>query len=268
MKLIAQSDDYGITKACAAGAVEAIRNGIIRNTGYFTNMPWAEEIYPLIKPFEEQIALGIDLNASTGPSLLGHDKVPALTHEDGMFFGSRENRAMDTDENNHNHLAAVKDQLYAEFDAQIKKYIEITGHKPDYIHNHAYGTETTAEVTQELADKYGCITSTNLMQRPEVAQAGMGWYQFGGGPEAQLKEDMISYLTEDKGKILASGKPYGYLVCHCGWCDAEIFRLSSFNTCRAKDLEAVTSEVVKNWVRDHNIELITFKNLPQDWITK
>ena len=33
-----------------------------------------------------QIALSIDLNASTGPSLLEYDKVPGLCHEDGKTY--------------------------------------------------------------------------------------------------------------------------------------------------------------------------------------
>ena len=33
MKLLVQSDDYGITPGAAAGIVYGIRNGIIRNTG-------------------------------------------------------------------------------------------------------------------------------------------------------------------------------------------------------------------------------------------
>ena len=268
MKLIAQSDDYGITPACALGALEAIRHGMIRNTGLFANMPWAKECVNEITPFLDQIAFGIDLNASTGPSLLGHDGVPALTHEDGMFYGSRENRAMDNDENGHDHLSSVADQLEAEFDAQIQMYIKLVGHKPDYIHNHAYGTATTMAVSQKLAAKYHCIWTDSLTKRDKVANAGMGWYQFDGGPEKQLKEDMISYLVEDKGSMLSSGKEYGYLVCHCGYADARIFALSSFNTCRVKDLEAVTSPEVLKWMKDNNIELVTFRDLPCEWEEK
>ena len=37
--------------------------------------------------------------------------------------------------------------------------------------------------------------------------------------------------------------------------------LSSFNTCRVKDLEALTSDEVKQWVKDNHIELITFKDI-------
>ena len=80
MKILVQSDDYGITRAVSLGCIHGIKNGVVRNTGMFANMPWIEECVEWIKPYLGQIAFGIDLNASTGPSILGHDKVPALTH--------------------------------------------------------------------------------------------------------------------------------------------------------------------------------------------
>ena len=263
MKLLIQSDDYGITRAVSLGCIHGIRNGVVRNTGMFANMPWIEECVEWIRPYLDQIAFGIDLNASTGPSILGHEKLPTLTHEDGMFLGSKENRALDTEENGHDHLAAHRDELYAEFKAQIERYIELVGHKPDYIHNHAYGTKTTDEVTRTLAKEYGVLCSVAFMDRPEVKEAGMGWYVW-GGPEAQLGEDPVSYITGDKGGILK--QEYGYIVSHCGYADADLFKLTSFSTCRVKDLEAMTSDEVKNWIRENNIELATFKDLPKEWI--
>ena len=168
MKLLVQSDDYGITRAVSLGCIHGIRNGVVKNTGMFANMPWIAECVDWIRPYLDQIAFGIDLNASTGPSILGHEKLPTLTHEDGTFLGSKENRALDTDENDHDHLAAHRDELYAEFKAQIERYIELVGHKPDYIHNHAYGTKTTDEVTRTLAKEYGVLCSVAFMDREEV----------------------------------------------------------------------------------------------------
>lgn len=259
MKLVVQSDDYGITRAAALGCLHGIRHGIVRNTGFFSNMPWAEEVFEWIRPYLDQIAFGIDLNASTGPSVLPHEQVPTLTHENGMFLGSRENRALDTEENGFDHLAAHYDELYAEFDAQIQKFVQITGRLPDYIHNHAYGTKTTEKVTQDLIRKYRLPDSTTLMKITKAdMMASMGWYQM-GGPEKQLTEDLVSYLAEDRGHFLE--KKIGYLITHCGYCDAELFALSSFNTCRVKDLEALTSDEVKQWVKDNSIELITFNDI-------
>lgn len=261
MKLLVQSDDYGITRAAALGALHGIRNGIVRNTGLFANMPWAEEVTEWIRPYLGDIAFGIDLNASTGPSVLPHEQVPTLTHENGMFLGSKENRSLDTDENDHDHLADHYDELYAEFDAQIREFIRIVGKLPDYIHNHAYGTKTTEKVTMDLVRKYGLPDSTTLNKITETNMfTAMGWYVF-GGPEAQLGEDLKSYLLEDKAGFLK--KDIGYLITHCGYCDAELFGLSSFNTCRVKDLEALTSEEVRQWVKDNNIELITFNDIKE-----
>lgn len=260
MKILFQSDDYGITKAQALGCLEAIRNGVIRNTGFFSNMPWAKEVYEWIRDDADSIAFGIDLNASTGPSVLPHEKIPHLTHEDGSFLGSRENRAMDTDENDHDHLASCKDELKNEFEAQIERFIAITGRKPDYIHNHAYGTKTTSEVTEELAQKYGIVTTSQFMARSDVKALGMGWYGF-GGPEAQLKGDPAAYLISDRDGILESNCEYAYVITHCGYVDAELFALSSFNTCRCKDLEGMCSMQLKQWLSDNNIAIISFKDV-------
>ena len=43
MKLLIQSDDYGITPAVADGIIYGITQGVIKNTGLFSTMPWAKE---------------------------------------------------------------------------------------------------------------------------------------------------------------------------------------------------------------------------------
>lgn len=263
MKLLIQSDDYGITRGVSLGCIEGIRHGVIRNTGMFANMPWIEECVSWIQPYLNQIAFGVDLNASTGPSILGHEMLPTLTKEHGEFYSSKENRAMDTEANGFDHLAAHRQELYKEFKAQIERYIELVGKLPDYLHNHAYGTHTTDEVTRTLANEYGIPCSVQIMEHEEMKEAGMGWYVYGDAQQ-QLMEDPITYIIEDKGKLL--DHPYGYIISHCGFVDAPLFELTSFHTCRAKDLEAMTSPLVKQWVKDHQIELITFKDLPKEWI--
>lgn len=260
MKLIVQSDDYGITPAVADGIICGITHGVITQTGLFSNMPWAKECVEKIRPYLDQIAFGIDLNASTGSSLLGYKKVPNLTHEDGSFLTSKENRAADETAPDHDHVD--HDQLYAEFEAQILKFIELVGKKPDYVHAHAYGTKTTEIVRKELADKYDVPYSKDVSDKMMGKYAPMGWYVYGAGIEAQLTEDMISYLVEDKGGFLQN--EYAYLVCHCGYADARLFELSSFNLCRVKDLEAICSDEVKKWIKENNIELININDVPKE----
>lgn len=257
MKLVIQSDDYGMTPAVADGIIYGITHGVVRNTGMFANMPWTAECVEKIKPYLDKIAFGIDLNASTGSSLLGYDKVPNLCHPDGSFLTSKENRKADENAPEHDHVDY--DQLYAEFDAQIQKYIELVGKVPDYIHAHAYGTKTTEKVRHDLAKKYD-RPCTDLVAEALMGQrAPMGWYLMGEGPEGQLKEDPISFIIEDKGNLLKN--EYGYIVTHCGYADARLFGLSSFSLCRVKDLEACTSDAVKQWAIDNNVEFISFNDI-------
>lgn len=259
MKLLVQSDDYGMTPAVADGIIYGIKHGIVRNTGLFSNMPWASECVDKIRPYLEDIAFGIDLNASTGPSILGYERVPNLCHKDGSFLTSTENRTADIDAPNHDHVNF--DQLFLEFDAQVQRFIELVGKKPDYIHDHAYGTETTEKVRREIAKKYNRPYSEATAMLLMGKHAPMGWYKYHVSPEEQLAEDPISYITEDKGGLL--GNEYGCLITHCGYVDAQLMSLSSFNLCRIKDLEACCSAKMRDWISKNNIELITYKDLDQ-----
>ncbi len=259
MKLLVQSDDYGITKAAAAGVIEGIRNGIIRNTGLFANMPWAEECVEWIYPYLDQIAFGIDLNVSTGSSLLGHDKVPSLCHEDGSFLTSRENRALDTDENDHDHV--IYEEVYAEFEAQIRKFVELTGRLPDYFHSHAYGTKTTFMAIDDLSEKYHRVHILKYMEKLGSPYAKMSWVKM-GEPSIQVQSDLKSYILNDEAAFLK--KDLAYLVTHCGYVDQTLMELSSFNLVRMRDLDALTSKEVKNWIRENSIELVTTKDVVKE----
>lgn len=257
MKLLVQSDDYGITKAQAAGAVHGIKNGIIRNTGLFVNMPWSTECVELIYPYLDKIAFGIDLNASTGSALLSHEIIPSLTHSDGSFLTSRENRALDTEENNYDHV--VYNELYLEFDAQIRKYVEYCGKLPDYLHAHAYTTKTTHQVIKDLSQKYGKpYTFDYIAEKYNEKYVRMEWVKM-GEPSLQIQSDPTGYLLSHKEEL--KKKEFVYLVTHCGYCDSELMSLSSFNLVRMKDLEAVTSPAVKAWIKENQIELVDFRGI-------
>ncbi|MBQ9153732.1 MAG: ChbG/HpnK family deacetylase [Solobacterium sp.] len=259
MRLLVQSDDFGITPGVSAGIIYGIRHGIIRNTGLFANMPDAEESVEMIRPYLDRIAFGIDLNASAGPSLLPHGKIPHLTHEDGTFLTSRENRALDTEENGFDHVSY--DETYAEFDAQIRRFTGIVGKKPDYLHRHAYMTKTTDRIIHDLALKYGIIDSQNVMDSELIKMPRkMDWMHFGSA-DAQLESNLEAFILEDKGGLL--GADTAMLVAHCGFADVRITQLSSFNLLRLTDLEAMISERTAQWIRDNNIELITYKDLDE-----
>jgi predicted glycoside hydrolase/deacetylase ChbG (UPF0249 family) len=257
MRLLVQSDDFGITPAVSLGIIEAIKNGIVRNTGLFANMSWAGECVEMIRPYLDRIAFGIDLNVSAGRPVLPPEEVPELVQESGEFLTSAMNRARDTDENNHDHVNY--DQVFREFDAQVMRFSELVGKLPDYIHGHAYGTETTVRAMKAIAKKYNRPFSTDILFGEGVKGCTMEWYRFGNKMEDQFQDDLKTCILEDRSGFLQAQT--GSLVSHCGYIDMELFALSSYTVYRIKDLEALTSPEVKAWVRENKIELITYHEL-------
>lgn len=257
MKLLVQSDDYGITRAVALGIIEGIKKGIIRNTGMFMNMPWTEECANWIKPYLDDIALGIDLNVSTGPAILSKEEIPSLVQDNGYYLTSSMNRALDTEENDYDHV--VYEEVYKEFEAQILRYIELFGKKPDYLHGHAYGTKTTLKAQHDLAKKYGVIYSMDIEEIYGTKNLGMKWYKFPPTLDNQYASSLKDYLLNTSEDYLNS--ELCSLICHAGYVDKELMQLSSFNIYRLNDLEAMLCDETKQWIKDNNIELVTYKDL-------
>ena len=65
MKLLTQSDDYGFTRGVTCGILDAIENGVVRNTGLFVNMPESEHAASFIQDYP-QVCFGIDFNIVSG----------------------------------------------------------------------------------------------------------------------------------------------------------------------------------------------------------
>lgn len=257
MKLLVQSDDFGITPAVALGIVEAIEQGIVRNTGLFANMPWADTCVSYIKQDLDNIAFGIDLNVSAGPSVLPAHEVPGLVQDDGSFLTSGMNRALDTEENGYDHVNY--DEVYREFDAQVKRFRKIVGRLPDYIHGHAYGTKTTERAMRDIAHAYRRPFSIDALNDNGVKNGTMEWYRFGNRMTDQFQDDLKQVILEDRCGLLSAET--GAIVCHAGYIDNRLFDLTSYTVYRVKDLAAVTDPEVIQWIERNEIKLITYRDL-------
>lgn len=260
MKLLLQSDDYGMTRAVARGIIHGIEHGIIRNTGMFTNMPWTEECAEWIKPYLSKIALGVDMNLSTGSPLLPHEKIPSLVNDKGSFYTSWESRDMDNEENNFNH--AKIDEVRNELEAQIQKFISLFGKTPDYLHSHAYETEVIVQVHHELASKYSIPYCSDVMEKltgSGVKDYRIAWYLKPSTLENQIHSSFKKYILENSEALL--DKEYCILIGHMGFIDKELMDLSTYHLYRLHDLDAVVCPEIIDWVKDNNVELITYKEI-------
>ena len=86
-KLLVQGDDFGFTKAVTLGIVDAIDNGVLRNTGLFTNMPSTKLAVSYMKD-RPHVCFGIDFNIVSGKPVADPKEIPHLVDENGEFIRS------------------------------------------------------------------------------------------------------------------------------------------------------------------------------------
>jgi chitin disaccharide deacetylase len=83
MKLIVNSDDYGLTPGVNLGIIDALKRGILRSTTAMMNMPAIEMAADLAKENPE-LGVGIHLVLSAGKPLLNTHKT--IVDENGNFL--------------------------------------------------------------------------------------------------------------------------------------------------------------------------------------
>lgn len=264
-RILFQSDDYGITRAVSEGILRGIQEGIIRNTGLFTNMDcsaWAAE-----KIKNVDVCLGVDINYVAGKPVSDPAQIPHLVKEDGSFYSSGE-------QNRRNKLVKMEglvsyfetdpypyEEILLETENQVKRFQELTGRMPEYLHPHSLITPNTDRAAREVAAKYGIYHTMNLLNGRVCKEIpGAIMKQKGLGLEAQLAPPVEQNLLE-RGLPSVGEDETAYYVFHCGYVDADLFRFSSLTLRRVVDLDAALSKKVMGYIRENQIELITYREL-------
>ena len=84
--------------------------------------------------------------------------------------------------------------------------------------------------------------------------------QKGLGLEAQLQPPVEQNLLEHALPSMQDDET-AYYIFHCGYVDADLFRVSSLTVRRAIDLDAALSSMIMDYIREHQIKLITYREL-------
>lgn len=267
MRLMVQADDYGMTVGVTDGIVASGRDGVLTQTGLFTNMPSTEYAVKKWKAEIPHVLLGQDCNLSTGCPVTDPKLIPTLVNEDGSFLTSRQHRQRDA-ENPHN----VKyEDCYLEYDNQVKRFIELVGQLPGYIGGHAWHSDESQKALNDIRAKYGV---PNYQQLPEVQNAFKlsGWSQvrvlsdksYDYSMAYQVEQDPVKWFLEKfKDEIIkhAGEDLLIDLHTHAGFMDRDLVKLSSFTAVRPMEAGLLCSEELKNFVKEYNIELVNIVQL-------
>ena len=257
MKLLVTADDYGMTVAVTDGIIACIREGVLTQTGLFTNMPSTE--YAVKRMMEEfpDFCLGIDINFSTGYPVSDPKLIPTMVQENGAFLTSRMHRNLDKT----NPQSTYGNRVHSE-------------EKPDYLGGHAYSSDEIRQAHKDLCEKYGILPKAAIVSKVELepdAKVSKEWtspkikedgtfdfgmeVQIGNNPLEMFKNGKLPYfekaLKENKGVHIHS---------HAGFVDHELVKLSSFNMIRMMEAELIMSKELKEWVKNNDVELVSAKD--------
>lgn len=258
MRLVIQSDDYGITEAVSLGILKGIRDGLVTSTGLFANMPFAGEAARMIREFP-QVCLGEDINLVSGRPCADPGTIPSLVRPDGSFKTSGMHRQEDARDGGQGHV--LYEDCLKEIKAQVQRFMELTGRKPEYLHGHSYTSLEIRRAMEEVADQYNIRVVHRLAEQGKLTKLKSGWNKKPFSLEDQLKADPLSYI---RGMEELPAEGTGLLITHCGYVDAGLFDVSTYTLIRTRDLAAVTSSELKEWVREHGIELISYRDLGEE----
>ena len=258
MKLIVRAADYAMTDSITDGCLKAIRDGILTDVGLMTNdVDHAARAVEEVKKYSH-VSIGMDLNIVSGKPASDPKDIPSLVDENGIFISS-------VCRKKNNLFDIPYSEIYFEMKNQVERFIQLVGKKPSYITGHSIANDDVLKAMEEIKKEYSvegdCFSNEDL-------PTGERWYfknmlvdpndrKPNYSLDAQANTNVTEHIVNGECKFDFS-KEYGLLATHCGYCDGELLKMSTFSVIRGKELEALCSQEVKDWIKKNNIELINF----------
>lgn len=265
MRLLITSDDFGITDSVSCGILKAIREGVMTQTGLFTNLPgsaWAAQT--LIEEFPD-FCLGEDFNLVCGQPVTNSGLIPSLVQTNGALMTSGMHRELDKIRPDH----IAYEDAYLEMENQLQKFIEYTGKNPCYLQGHSYGTKATRQAMRDLGQKYNIPLLSDMLAQyhlPSGAQCAP-WNVKPFDLTKQLASNPLrSFLTGELEYLETAVKENGttHIHVHAGFVDEDLFRRSSYTIIRMKELDFLCSPEFKTWLKLNQVQLIDCRDLTGD----
>jgi predicted glycoside hydrolase/deacetylase ChbG (UPF0249 family) len=271
-RLIVNADDYGRTPGVSKGIRKAHRDGVVTSTTALMNIPGIEDELQAAMREAPELGLGVHLVLTSGAPILPTKSLDSITGG-RTSFPALEDILCRLDR-------IDPEQAAAEWDAQIRKFISVTGRNPDHLDSHhhtTYFSEALFEKFLILAQRYGCAIRT-----PFPCQSGY----CDGMPEelTTAVRDFVPRLTG----ILLPRKPDWFigtfydeqatyeqllhiidqmdpgvseLMCHPGYADPELMAGSAYNKPREREIEILTMDSVRQTIAEQGIRLMNFSEM-------
>lgn len=248
MNILMRADDLGLSQAINHGIKKAVEEKSITCVGLMPNSDDSEHGYNLIKDYD--ISLGQHTNICLGKPVSNPKDIPSLVDENGEFYKSKDIHSRKVDTINLN-------ECEIEVEAQLKRFVEITGKYPDYFEGHAVFSETFFKALRNVAKKYNLFfcnpmdpnwqKETNVFLPKRYKLDNNKCYN-----PKEYWEDISTDILKHENSIL---------VFHPGYLDQYVLENSSYTKIRTLELDFLCSDYLKEWKSKNNVRFITFKEI-------
>ena len=282
--LIVNADDFGMSEEISDGIITAHLEGIVTSTSLMVNMPDAKRAVRLAQQ-TPSLDVGMHLNITEGHPVLPPEKVPTLVNSTGEFLSDKKLIPM------IKKFRVSPFEIEAEFSAQISKMLDM-GIIPTHLdsHHHVHIYPLSAWAFKRVAKKFGIkkvrairyhlpylsdkkiehykklviISSKNIYK---IIIQNFLWHDMISADYSiiiSLLKPNSNSLDIQKGWVkILEYLPYGIFEagCHPGYESRRTRNSDPWWEKRKDELNALTSNAVKDMVKKKNIELINFSRL-------
>lgn len=257
-KMIVRADDVGYTVPFNDGAFKAIDDGVVTSADLMLDCPGS--IDAMIRLRERPwISVGWHSHFWGWP-VLDPKEVPSMVNSDGRFKFRHDQKSKNTCE---------PLEIEKEMCAQLDRCQRILGHVPSYTWINS--GSLFEDIRRKVCDRYGIIYNFGSKPNREgvlikadpkyescniyMPNQPAGYYKVCYEDSYAIRStyDPVKYYTEDYDSLCEHD------VCLCAWhpgyLDELILSDSSLTEARVKDVAALTSPILKQWISDNHIIL-------------
>lgn len=251
-RILVRADDLGFSRGVNYGIADSIKNGIIRSVGLMPNMPDAQHGVDLLAGVS--VCMGQHTNICLGKPLTDPKLIPSLCQENGEFKSSRTYR----DAYKQGKEFVVLDEVILEIEAQYQRFKELTGGEPHYFEGHAVVSDNFFKGLRIVAERHDLpYLDLNFTGGPMAFRSSKLYMCMESSrPDYDPLASMQRAALQDHGP---DGVPM--FVCHPGYLDDYLLRVSSLTTPRAQEVAMATSPATKVWLEENNISVVTYDEL-------
>lgn len=283
-KLIVNADDFGYAAGVNRGILEAHHNGIVTSTTVMINYPHAAPGLERALQDAPTLGIGLHITLTSGTPVSAPDTVASLLDADGRFHH--------IDHWPQHYAAFDPDHLRREVEAQVARFIALTGQPPDHLdahHHAAYLHPAALEALLDSAAEHNIPMRDGMIDGPEneaIRKLGGMFPTMGSdqgrailaqvravladrpapfwparlemgffGPTATLG-DLLVILTNLPGDGITE------LMCHPGYLDDDL-RHSRYAAQRENEILHLTNPATHECVRFEFLDLINFGAVPR-----